>query len=363
MTLFQLVRLNGFVFLFALLCNSCQGQNVESFPVKATKIHKDSIVLRAETLPEFRNSVHDKDYQGNQISGVIRTVFQDSKGNLWFGTQNGLARYDKSGLVYFDLLDSNSQGVTVHAIIEDNTGTIWIGYGGGIAKFDGQYFTIFHEKEILKRTGLWSMTMDTKGKLWIGTTQGVYIFDGTTLSPFEIPEGKINPSRGISTTKMIHSIIEDSRGNMWFATNGGVYIYNGNTLKNISDKDGLQTNFISDIIERKDGTFLISNSRGIFKYNENTLINITENQFGTEDSIGCVFEDNKGVIWFSVNKRDIYRYDEKTFTKFKNKENDFIPFPFQIYQDNENRLWFVGFKGAHRYENETFINVNRSGPW
>ncbi|MCD8518414.1 MAG: hypothetical protein LRY32_01560, partial [Flavobacterium sp.] len=76
MTLFQLVRLNGFVFLFALLCNSCQSQNVEPFPVKATKIHKDSIALRAETLPEYRNSVHDTDYQGNQISGVIRTVFQ-----------------------------------------------------------------------------------------------------------------------------------------------------------------------------------------------------------------------------------------------------------------------------------------------
>lgn len=236
MRLFKRINAGIFTLILSFLFNSCEGQNTQSIQVKTTIIHKDSICLRAETLPEFRNSVHDTDYQGNQISGVVRTVFQDSKGNLWFGTQSGLARYDTSGLVYFELLDFNEQGVTVHAIIEDNSGTIWIGYGGGIAKFDGQYFTIFHEKEILKKGSLWSMTMDTKGVLWIGTTDGVYTFDGKALTPFEIPEGKINPSMGISTPKMIHSIIEDSKGKMWFATNGGGYIYDGNSLKTFQKK-------------------------------------------------------------------------------------------------------------------------------
>jgi ligand-binding sensor domain-containing protein len=65
----------------------------------------------------------------------------------------------------------------------------------------------------------------------VGTTQGVYTFDGEKFSSFEIPEGKINPDVGVSTTKMVHSIIQDSKGKMWFATNGGVYIYDGTTLK------------------------------------------------------------------------------------------------------------------------------------
>ena len=363
MRLFKRINAGIFTLILLFLFNSCEGQNIQSIKVKTTIIHKDSICLRAETLPEFRNSVHDKDYQGNQISGVVRTVFQDSKGNLWFGTQNGLARYDTSGLVYFDLLDFNGQGVTVHAIIEDKKGSIWIGYGGGIAKYDGQYFTVFHEKEILKRTGLWSMTMDTKGLLWIGTTDGVYTFDGEALTPFEIPEGKINPSMGISTPKMIHSIIEDSKGKMWFATNGGVYVYDGNFLKNISEKDGLQSNFVNQIIESNDGNYWISTSFGIYKYNGNTLTNITEKLIGNEGGIGCVFEDKEDTLWFSINKRDIYSYNGKTFTKIKNKDSEFTPFPFQIYQDKQERIWFVGFKGAYRYENETFVNVTRIGPW
>ena len=64
--------------ILSFLFNSCAGQTTESIPVKITKIHKDSITLKAETQPEYRNSVHDKEYQGNQISGVIRTIFQDS---------------------------------------------------------------------------------------------------------------------------------------------------------------------------------------------------------------------------------------------------------------------------------------------
>lgn len=363
MFIYQRIKAIYLALLLSFLFNSCIGQIKESFQVKITKIHKDSISLKAETLPEYRNSVHDKEYQGNQISGVIRTVFHDSKTNFWFGTQNGLCRYDKSGLVYFKLKDSNDQNVTVHVIIEDKTGNIWIGYSGGIAKYDGTFFTVYHEKDILTVGGLWSMTMDKKGILWIGTTQGVYTFDGEKLSSFEIPEGKKNPSMAISTTEMIHSIIEDSKGKMWFATNGGVYVYDGNTLTNISEKEGLQSNFVNQIIESKDGNFWISTSNGIYKYKANSITNITEELVGNEDGIGCISEDKNGTLWFTVNKRDIYNYNGKAFTKIVDKENRFMPFPFQIYQDRQERLWFVGFKGAYRFEKNKFVNVTRNGPW
>jgi ligand-binding sensor domain-containing protein len=357
------VKASYFTLFFSFLFNLCEGQITESIPVNITKIHQDSISLKAETLPEYRNDPHDKEYQGNQISGVIRTVLQDSKGNFWFGTQDGLCRNNKDGLVYFELKDSNGQNVTVHVILEDKTGNIWIGYGGGIAKFDGIFFTVFHEKNILTARGLWSMAMDKNGLLWIGTTQGVYTFNGEKLSPFEIPEGKINPTMGVSSTKMIHSIIEDSKGRMWFATNGGVYIYDGSVLLNITEKEGLQSNFVNQIIESKDGNFWISATNGIFKYNENSFINITEELVGNEDGIGCIFEDKNGTLWFSVNKRDIYSFKNETFTKIINKESNFIPFPFEIYQDRYDRMWFVGFKGAYRFKNNNFINVNRNGPW
>ena len=347
---------------------SCAGQidkNATSlkFIPEQTKILADSISVKAETLPEFRVDVHDMDFQGNQLSGVVRTVFQDSKGNFWFGTQNGLCRYDKNGVVYFAIKDQNGQGVTVHVILEDKTGAVWIGYGGGIAKYDGTYFTNYHEKDILTTGGLWSMLMDSKGRLWIGTTQGVFTFDGKAFTPFEIPEGKVNPNMGVSTSKMIQSITEDSKGNMWFATNGGAYRFDGNTLTKISAKDQLLSNFVNQIIERADGTYWISTVNGLFLYDGTTFKSITEKLLGKDEGVGCIFEDKTGTIWFTANKRDIYSYSGETFNKIQIKEGDFRPFPFQIYQDQQERVWFVGFKGAYRLENNAFVNVTRNGPW
>lgn len=364
MDIYKKIKANYLILIVSFALNSCLGQISESIPVKITKIHKDSITLKAKTEPEYRNSVHDKDYQGNQISGVIRTVFQDSKGNFWFGTQSGLALYDKNELVYFILKDYSGQKVTVHVIIEDKNGNIWIGYDRGIAKFDGNHFTMYYEKDEKKIGGLWSMIMDKNEMLWIGTTQGVYTFDGEKFSPFEIPEGKINPDVGVSTTKMVHSITEDSKGKIWFASNGGIHIYDGTTLKTISEKDGLQSNLIGQIIESKDGDFWISTSKELIKYDGNTIKNVTKIFFNQNDlGIGCIFEDKKGTLWFNANKRDIYSYDNNIFTKIESKVGEFKPFTFTIYQDNQNRLWFVGLKGAYRLENNILINVNRNGPW
>lgn len=351
-----------FCSLFCFTC-ACQTEKdvtqVKFVPIK-TKIHEDSISMNAATLPEFRVNVHDKDYQGNQISGVVRTVFQDRKGNFWFGTQNGLCRYDKKGFVYFELKDLNDQGVTVHVILEDKSGNIWIGYGGGIAKYDGEYFTNYHEKNILTKGGLWSMAMDKKGTLWVGTTQGVFTFDGNAFTAFDIPEGKVNPSLGISTTQMIHSIFEDSKNNMWFATNGGAYMYDGKKLTNISEKDGLGSDFVNQIIEGVNGKYWISTSHGLFQYDGNSILNVTEKLLGKNEGVGCIFEDKSGTLWFTANKRDIYSYKDSTFQKLQIKEGDFRPMPFQIYQDQQERLWFVGFKGAYRLDNNTFVNITRN---
>lgn len=363
MFIFHRIKASYFTLILSVFFNSCVGQTTVSIPVKVTNVHQDSISRRAETLPEIKGDFHDTEYPENPISGVVRTVLQDKKGNIWFGTQNGLCRYDKNGLVYYVLRDWNGQTVTVHVIIEDKAGNIWIGYGGGIAKYDGNYFTVYHEKDILTVGGLWSMAMDKKGILWIGTTQGGYTFDGKALSPVEISDVKTDSTKGVSTTKMINSIIADIDGNIWFVSNGEIYSYDGNTLTNISKEDGLQSNVVNQIVESKDGKFWVATTSGLFRYDGNSLTNITENLIKNDDVIGCIFEDRNGALWLSVNKRDIYSYNGKEFTKIESQIGDFKLFPFTIYQDRQDRLWFVGLRGAYRFENNNFISITRNGPW
>lgn len=358
-------HITSILLVFLTFLCSCKGQETtkpiteaSTFTIK--KVLADSISQLADTLPEFKNDLNAKESQGNQISGVIRTMFQDSQKNYWFGTQNGLSRYDGYDLVYYDLKASNGQGIVVHVILEDKNGHIWIGYGGGIAKYDGTYFTNYYEKNILVNSGLWSMAMDRNGLLWIGTIYGVYTFDGNAFQPFEIPEGKVDTGKGISASKMIHCIIEDSKGHMWFATNGGAYRYDGNILTIFSEKEGLNSYFVNSIIEDKNGQYWFSTAdNGLFRFDGTSFTNILKNTEIEGKGVGDIIEDRNGNIWFELKNFGVYSYDGKTLTNYPKEEG----MSFEIYEDLLGRLWFVGFKGAYRMDGNSFVNVNRNGPW
>ena len=69
----------------------------------------------------------------------ITTIFQDSKGYMWFGTMDGLNKYD--GYTFtkyrFDPFDSNSLAQNfIYTIFEDKQGSIWIGTHEGLCRFD-----------------------------------------------------------------------------------------------------------------------------------------------------------------------------------------------------------------------------------
>lgn len=64
-----------------------------------------------------------------------------------------------------------------------------------------------------------------------------------------------------------------------------------------------------------------------------------------------------------MNKREIYRFDGVAFTEIKSEDNGLMPFPFSMFHDGQERLWFLGLKGAFRYENNNFVNMNGDSPW
>ena len=67
----------------------------------------------------------------SEIGGVVRSIFQDSRGVLWLGGEGDLFRNDGKALTSYDIRDEHDNGVTVKQIIEDRDGNIWCGTTGG----------------------------------------------------------------------------------------------------------------------------------------------------------------------------------------------------------------------------------------
>ncbi|MBK9630985.1 MAG: hypothetical protein IPO62_07940 [Saprospiraceae bacterium] len=298
-----------------------------------------------------------------QISQVVRMMFQDSKGNIWFGAENGAWKLTGQTLIHIDSIKSESgKGVTIKDIAEDKDGKIWFGHYGGISSIDGTVVTNYYESDGLISNDVWCIETDVNGNVWIGTIEGACIFDGQGFNKFDLPEGKIDTTAGVSSTKMIHSILEDSKGTIWFCTNAGLISYTNKRFKNISDEVGIQTNFVNKIVEDKKGEFWVSTSIGLFNLKGSKLTNITGMHFEESKATSSITEDSKGNIWFKID-RTIYRLSGEKLTEYLIEEGNYGPVTFQIYEDQSERMWFVGYGGAYRLENDRFINITKDGPW
>ncbi len=122
--------------LVGIFINSCNSQPT------ATNASKPSPTV----IKNFKAVGLAPDFDTTLVSQYFRSIFQDSKGNLWFGSLGeGVVRYDEKTLTYF----SNPDGFynqTVYAINEDKNGNMWFGTRGfGLSRYDGKTFTNFSE--------------------------------------------------------------------------------------------------------------------------------------------------------------------------------------------------------------------------
>jgi len=344
-----------------ILCsnlNSCNGQ------VNNTKISKevnstDSVLSKRKETPEpmiFPNFT-------NQIAETVRVMFHDSKDNFWFGTHSGALKLVNGSFVYIDGIRSESgQRVAIRAIKEDINGKIWFGHTDGISYLEGEKIINLCESDGLISNDVWHLTPDSKGNIWIGTIKGVSKYDGKHFTHFELPEGEIDTTVGVSSAKMIHNILEDSKGRIWFSTNAGIFIKDNNALKVISEKDGFETNFVGKVIETQKGEFMICASKGLYLYKDGSLTDVSSDLFKERKGIGNVTETSNGDIWFNCG-RSIYHLSNDKLTEHRISEGNYGPLAYQIYMDRYERIWFVGWGGAFRFEKGEILNITKDGPW
>jgi ligand-binding sensor domain-containing protein len=317
-----------------------------------------------------------------QISEYIRRIFQDKKGNLWFGTNgDGVCRYDGKTLTYFSTKEGFA-GYAVRGIVEDKDGNVWFGTDGGVSKYDGKSFTNFSTKEGLSSTDVWSMYCDKSGTIWVGTSDGLCFHKPSitlktgekafAIFPILFADVKNPVSR--FTPKLVWAVLEDKAGNLWFGTDGlGVCRYDGKSFTIFTEADGLANNNVGCILEDKKGNIWFGTRfGGVSRYDGKTFTN-----FATQDGLGSNFvytilEDKTGKIWFSTLTGGVSRYDPSaalkagkiTFTVFKNNSNLTKSNHIQsMLEDKNGKLWFGFSGGLFRFDGQSFVNITKSGPW
>lgn len=340
--------------ILSLAVCSCSGQQ--------NKYDESTKFLQRQAVAEGSNLNNDPSIE--QISQVVRMMFQDSMGNIWFGTENGAFTLRGDSLIHIDDIKSEyGKGVTIKDISEEKDGTIWLGHTDGISSIKDGTVSNYYESDGLISNDVWSVTATSDGKIWIGTIDGLCIFKNGKFTNFELPEGEKDTTVGVSSTRMINNILEDRTGKIWISSNAGLFSYADNELTDESARLGIQTNFVNILFEDKKGGLWISTKEGLYLLEENIAKNITAGKVDLGKGIGSVAEDKDGIIWLVVNQHYLYTYDGNELTEFHKTEDNKGPVVFQIFKDRDDRLWFVGYGGAYRLENGNFLNITKTGPW
>lgn len=330
-----------------------------------TKVAVPDVVRQANSLAEFKTSPHVVESEGNQISGVVRTILPDRQGNLWFGTHNGLQRYDGTSLVHYDLRDELGKGLTARAIAEDGAGRVWIGTSSGLFAYDGEFFTRYDVKDGLGSGDVWSVIVDRSGTVWVGTYEGAFRLAGETFTAFRIPPAtRRDDSKGVWGPNVVWSMTEDRAGNLWFEAESGQYKYAGGVLsREAVDDQGLEAGVSSACEDKSVYIWLATHSTGLVRFNRETFTNAIRQAGLTCTRTGPLCEDSAGNIWLGVPNVGVYRFDGTSFTLFDAEDGLATSFVFCIVEDGAGRIWCGGQKGAYRFDGTSFVNVTRNGPW
>lgn len=284
----------------------------------------------------------------------VRTIMQDSKGFLWFGSYGGIDRYDGHSFKSFKYEYGNPNSLSNNHVIdlmEDSEGMIWAATSSnGLCMLDPstERFTRYLEQRDqphgLKCTTVTCIIEDRHKRLWVGTSEGLHLLDRKTGKFFRFTS-VADDINTISTNSWIWSLFEDKAGTIWVGTLG----------------EGLNRVNLPSGINSSPEAFTFTRYRH----------NPKEGKSLSNNRIHAIFQDHQGVLWLATGN-GLNRFDPEKNNFFKYLHEPLNPNSISnniissIAEDYEGNLWVLTHQGLNKLDstrtNFTLILQNLISP-
>ena len=351
---------------------------------------------------------------------TVETIYQDSKGYIWIGTNDGLDRYNGYEFKHYkhDKYDKNSIANNyIVDIIEDKNGYIWVSTIGGLSRInpDKDEIKNYYSKEDsgnLSNSNLWQILCTKDNRLIASTIDGLNVYDKNKdkftrilYKEGELPSqyiysleedinghiwvgtdnGLVELDKDLNIVKSYHDTIgdsdvynvyDDSKGNIWVCTlDNGLFKINldDNSVenyKNNNSKISIPSNNVRDIISDSEGKLWIATDKGLctFDYEREEFITYNKKSYQSnsliDDEIFCLLKDSSGLIWIGTYS-GISRFNPNSnFTHFKldpYEDNSISGNVIHgIYEDDDKTLWIgTNESGVNIINGESIKHLNK----
>jgi diguanylate cyclase (GGDEF)-like protein len=305
----------------------------------------------------------------------VQTIVQDAQGYMWFGSQDGLQRYDGYEFLTFRHDPSDPASLsdnTVNVLVLGHDGALWVGTSvGGLDRFDPdtRRFTHYandpkdptslsddrvsalyldHQLRLWVGTGagldmlddhgfrhyplpqtsggahqVYSLHEDAAGRLWVGSDHGVFRLDGDHLVPF-VPKGAMSQDQhGLFTESPIHAITEVD-GKLWIASGRGIAVLDGHDgirrfYAHSNSVDSLANDHALTLLPDSGGEAWVGTyGGGVSRFEGEGLGFASYAHDATDpgslgsDQIDVLYRDRSGLIWIGTDDAGVDVYNPRT---------------------------------------------------
>ncbi len=312
----------------------------------------------------------------------VLAILQDETGFMWFGTDDGLARYDGYQFKVYRHTPGNQHSIqnnVIRGLAQDRWGFIWVATeGGGINVFDPStekflsFSTLSQNPLPIHAKKISSLMIDREGEIWVATlSEGIYRLRYPELE--KTPElGEIS---GLIETQHYHKdnsdlednniwqLYQDSQGKIWTGTyeKGAFYFdkKSGQFHPLPLQHHGEKVSAVKSFLEAQNGNLWIGTERhGVFLKkagNPNIFPFEPQNKemdlLLKEGNITRFWEDKQGHIWigtlgtglfvFDSDQRQLHHYDDNPADPYSLNGRSVYTF----YEDNSGNIWIGMYSG------------------
>lgn len=306
----------------------------------------------------------------NEIQGLssldVLTIVEDDDGFIWFGTQDGLNRFDGIHCRVFRNESGNHSSISdnwVQIIFNDERGNLWIGTQNGLNLYDPQTMSFRHwhhdpeDSTSLSHDDIYAIASAGSGRLWIGTRGGgLNLFD-VAENTFTVWTHDPSDSNSLSNNSIL-SILVHPDGMLFLGTEGGgLNLFNPGTemFARIVDAENPEftatETIIWEIIAGTEGEIWIGSGQHLSRYDyEKGSFEHWEVVSGV-DRIEALYQESDNIIWYGSRGRGLVKIDLRNgyTTIDEHLEYDLNSLSHnelvEIYEDSHGLIW-IGTRGG-----------------
>ena len=326
----------------------------------------------AEPPPENRLRFKRLTTDQGLSDSTVEAVLQDRRGFMWFGTADGLNRYDGYDFKVYtpDELDPDSiSGGYIWDLYEDREGVLWVATSTGLSRYIREtdtFVSYVHDPTddaSLSQNNVQHVVEDGRGQLWVATSGGLNRLDRLdgTFARY-MPDAGDPQSLSHGDVQVLH---EDSGGRLWVGTQGGLDLFDEELdgflhyRHDADDESSLSHDFVRAITEDGAGRLWVGTEDGLNRLDPGRRDRFTRYQSDPSDPasiqarrVWTVLEDSRGVLWAGTDRGGLAYFDpdREAFVHYVHDPSDVLSISSNVvrtlYEDATGDLWTGNYAGG-----------------